>query len=49
MNYRDSEMHRLIDECRPPVVFGEQVGTKAGRAWLAGSHDKSYLTEGVRI
>lgn len=26
----------LIAECRPPVVFGEQVASKAGREWLAG-------------
>lgn len=25
----------LIAECRPPVVFGEQVASKAGRSWLA--------------
>ena len=25
---------RLIRECRPPVVFGEQVASPAGRAWL---------------
>jgi DNA (cytosine-5)-methyltransferase 1 len=30
------EMRRLIAECRPPVVFGEQVASKAGRGWLAG-------------
>jgi len=30
------EFRRLIDECRPPVVFGEQVASKLGRAWLAG-------------
>ena len=28
--------HRLIAECRPPVVFGEQVASKLGREWLAG-------------
>lgn len=28
--------HALIRECRPPVVFGEQVASKAGREWLAG-------------
>lgn len=28
--------HRLITECRPPVVFGEQVASKDGREWLAG-------------
>jgi len=26
----------LIDECRPAVVFGEQVASKAGRGWLSG-------------
>ena len=26
----------LITQCRPPIVFGEQVASKAGRAWLAG-------------
>src|SRR5690606_2524179 len=26
----------LIDQRRPPVVFGEQVASKAGREWLAG-------------
>jgi DNA (cytosine-5)-methyltransferase 1 len=25
----------LIAECRPPAVLGEQVASKAGRAWLA--------------
>lgn len=28
--------HRLIAQCRPPVVFGEQVASKLGREWLAG-------------
>ncbi|MGA0841021.1 MAG: DNA cytosine methyltransferase, partial [Pseudomonadales bacterium] len=38
----DDERHlwpvfeRLIAECRPPVVAGEQVASKAGRSWLAG-------------
>jgi len=27
---------RLIRKCRPPVIFGEQVASKLGRAWLAG-------------
>lgn len=27
--------HHLISECRPPVVFGEQVAGKAGREWLS--------------
>jgi DNA (cytosine-5)-methyltransferase 1 len=26
--------HYLIDECRPPVVFGEQVASKDGLGWL---------------
>lgn len=30
------EMQRLVAECRPPVVAGEQVASKAGREWFAG-------------
>ena len=30
------EFARLICECRPPVVFGEQVASALGREWLAG-------------
>jgi len=30
------EMRRLIAECRPPVVFGEQVAGVDGRRWLSG-------------
>lgn len=30
------EFRRLISECKPPVVFGEQVASKRGRDWLAG-------------
>ena len=26
--------HHLIGECRPPVVYGEQVASKAGLGWL---------------
>ena len=26
----------LIQQCQPPVVFGEQVASKAGRQWLTG-------------
>jgi len=26
----------LIDQCRPPAVFGEQVASRLGRDWLAG-------------
>ncbi len=29
------EFRRLIAECRPAVVFGEQVASAAGRLWLA--------------
>jgi len=29
------EWRRLIAECRPPVIFGEQVASPAGRDWLA--------------
>jgi DNA (cytosine-5)-methyltransferase 1 len=38
----DDERHlwpvfaRLIAECRPSTVFGEQVASRAGREWLAG-------------
>jgi len=28
------EFYRLIAECRPPVVFGEQVASKDGLQWL---------------
>jgi DNA (cytosine-5)-methyltransferase 1 len=27
--------YRLIRECRPPIVFGEQVASRAGLHWLA--------------
>lgn len=26
----------LIRQCKPPIVFGEQVASKAGRTWLSG-------------
>jgi DNA (cytosine-5)-methyltransferase 1 len=29
------ELRRLIAECHPAVVFGEQVASKDGRSWLA--------------
>ena len=28
------ELHRLIKECRPPVVLGEQVAGKGGTSWF---------------
>lgn len=30
------DMRRLVAECRPSVVFGEQVASRLGREWLAG-------------
>jgi len=30
--------HMLINECRPPVVFGEQVASKDGLGWLDAVH-----------
>lgn len=30
------KFYRLIVKCRPSIVFGEQVASKAGRLWLAG-------------
>ena len=33
------EFFRLIRECRPPVVFGEQVAGQSGLGWLAGVRD----------
>jgi DNA (cytosine-5)-methyltransferase 1 len=30
------EFYRLIGARKPPVVFGEQVASKAGRVWLSG-------------
>lgn len=29
------DFRRLIDECRPPIVFGEQVASRDGRDWLS--------------
>jgi DNA (cytosine-5)-methyltransferase 1 len=29
-------LYRLIAECRPATIFGEQVASKDGREWLAG-------------
>lgn len=30
------EMFRLIRECRPPIIFGEQVSNAIGHGWLDG-------------
>lgn len=30
------DFYRLIKECKPPTVFGEQVASKDGRLWLSG-------------
>ena len=29
------QFRNLIEQCRPPVVFGEQVASKLGRAWFS--------------
>ena len=29
------EFARLIAKCQPPVIFGEQVASKAGKSWLS--------------
>jgi DNA (cytosine-5)-methyltransferase 1 len=29
------EMFRLVRECKPPDIFGEQVASKGGREWLS--------------
>src|SRR5690606_40978082 len=26
----------IFDQCRPPIIFGEQVASKDGRLWLTG-------------
>lgn len=42
------EFYRLISECRPATVFGEQVASAAGREWLAGVRaDLEGLAYGV--
>jgi len=33
------EFYRLIRECRPAIVFGEQVASAAGRKWLGAVFD----------
>lgn len=30
------EMRRLVEQCRPAIVLGEQVASKDGRTWCAG-------------
>lgn len=43
----------LIRQCRPPVVFGEQVASADGRAWLAGVfadvEDMGYAAAGADL
>ena len=42
------EFQRLIAECQPATVFGEQVASKAGRSWLSGVRtDLEALAYGV--
>jgi len=47
------EFFRLIQQCRPPVVFGEQVASKDGLAWLdtvyADLEGTGYATTAVDI
>lgn len=55
----DDERHlwpvffRLIAECKPSTVFGEQVASKAGREWLAGVfadlEDVGYAAAGADL
>ena len=47
------EFHRLIAECRPPVVFGEQVASSDGRDWLGAVltdlEDLGYHTDAADL
>ena len=47
------EWFRLIDACRPPVVFGEQVASPAGLAWFdlvsADLENAGYAVEAADI
>lgn len=47
------EFSRLIRECAPPTVFGEQVASKDGRTWLdvvqADLQNSRYATVGADI
>jgi DNA (cytosine-5)-methyltransferase 1 len=47
------EMFRLIRECKPATVFGEQVAGSAGRAWLsslfADLEGAGYATAGANL
>jgi len=55
----DDERHlwpvffRLIAECKPSTVFGEQVASRAGREWLAGVfadlEDVGYAAAGADL
>jgi len=55
----DDERHlwpvffRLITECKPATVFGEQVASRAGREWLAGVfadlEDVGYAAAGADL
>ena len=42
------EMFRLIKECRPPVVFGEQVATAIKHGWIDGLQ-ADLETEGYTV
>jgi DNA (cytosine-5)-methyltransferase 1 len=47
------EFRRLVAECRPPTILGEQVASKLGRQWLAGVfadlEDLGYAVAGTDL
>jgi DNA (cytosine-5)-methyltransferase 1 len=47
------EFSRLIGQCQPAIVFGEQVASKAGREWLSGVfadlEDMAYAVAGADL
>lgn len=43
------EMRRLIAECRPRTVFGEQVASSAGRRWLGGNENLHKVRDAKSI
>jgi len=47
------EFLRLISECRPATIFGEQVASKLGRQWLSGVfadlEDVGYAVAGADL
>ena len=39
------EFRRLIADCLPPVIFGEQVASKLGREWVSGKQNVQRLRD----